>query len=81
MVLDRYKDDSSYWRYSAFENGNISKNIMDCEKTSLNSLDCYKDPPQSLPKDGFKVVCSKKIRIPPCSGGDPEEGTIYGLKK
>ena len=29
LVLDRYKDDSPYWRYSAFEKGNISKNMED----------------------------------------------------
>lgn len=80
LVMDQYKDDLQDWLYSAYEEAANSQD-MDCEKTTLNELRCYVDPPNSLPKEGCEIVCSKRIRIPPCSGGDPEGGTIYGIKK
>jgi hypothetical protein len=70
LVMDRYRDDPDEWIYSASARS----------EASLKGLDCYKDPPHALPKASFGVVSSSRTSLPPCAGGDAEDGTIYGIQ-
>ena len=69
LVMDKYQDDVHQWIYSA--------SARTAEK--LQGLRCYNDPPHGLPKETFDSVSSVRTRLPPCAGGDTEEGTIYGI--
>ncbi len=69
LAMDRYQDDPDQWIYSASAT----------TAAQLQALRCYKDPPHGLPKNTFGQVSSIRTSLPPCAGGDAEEGTIYGI--
>lgn len=70
LVLDKYQSDPKYWIFNASAQS----------ETQLKGLSCYNDPPESLPKSVFLQVSSTRTSLPPCAGGSPEGGTIYGIK-
>jgi hypothetical protein len=69
LVMDRYRNDPSEWIYSASAS----------TEAELINLRCFQDPPHGLPKNRYTAVTEKTVSKPPCSGGPPEGGTIYGI--
>ena len=70
LVMDKYGSDPNFWVYSASASGDAT----------LKGMACYTDPPHSLPKGSFVEVNSTRTSLPPCAGGSPEGGTIYGIR-
>lgn len=70
LVMDKYRNDPNSWVYSASA----------ITASTLQQLKCYQDPPHGLPKDRFVAVSSLETTLPPCAGGAPETGTIYGIR-
>ena len=70
LVMDTYQNDPNYWVYNASASS----------EASLKEMACYTDPPHSLPKGNFVQVSSTRTSLPPCVGGSPEGGTIYGIR-
>ncbi len=71
LVMDVYADDDPHaWLYSASARS----------KAELLALACYPDPPKSLHKATFASVSRTRIKLACCSGGDPEGGTVHGMK-
>ena len=77
LVMDKYQNDQNdqnsqdYWVYSASASS----------EATLTGKACYTDPPHSLPKGRYVEVSSTRTSFPPCAGGPPEEGTIYGIRR
>jgi hypothetical protein len=69
LVMDRYRNDPNEWTYSASAR----------TEAELIDLRCFEDPPHGLPKNRYIAVSERPISKPPCAGGPPEEGTIYGI--
>jgi hypothetical protein len=70
LVMDKYASDPDEWVYSASAR----------TEATLEAMKCYQDPPHGLPKNSFGTVSSTRTSLPPCAGGNPEDGTIYGIK-
>jgi hypothetical protein len=71
LVMDKYNRDPNEWVYSATAQS----------AAELMALKCFQDPPHGLPKNGFAAVSSTRVSLPPCAGGEPEDGTIYGIER
>jgi hypothetical protein len=70
LVLDKYvPQDLGSWVYSA-----SAKTLAD-----LGNVNCYDDPPHSLPRASFLGVNAGPMALAPCAGGDADPGVIYGM--
>lgn len=70
LVMDKYGNDPNEWVYSASAR----------TEGTLKALNCFQDPPHGLPKNSFRELSSTRTSLPPCAGGAPEGGTIYGIE-
>lgn len=71
LVMDRYVQQNTHlWIYSA------SATSLD----ELQHLPCYKEPPQTIPRNLYEVVENVPRQIAPCTTGVPQSGHILGLE-
>jgi hypothetical protein len=70
LVMDEYKNDPDTWIYC----------FSARTEAAIKELECYKPELHGLPKKRFVEVSATRVNLPPCAGGEPEGGTIYGIE-